>query len=265
MKLMLLIMPTIQNTVKPTANELVEPDDARPERVGDELDADAQRDRERGQPELAEELPAGAQVELVVEGAETAAASAADEQRRRGRVSSMVSELGHAAGSRSLSSDERRRRRAGTRPRPRRRRRAGPARRVDPPGVRAVDDVEADRRPAGRAASATSAISAAATKTTTIGPSARPDAVDEAHAAARSTSAATGPGPGTAPRSRATSRGAAGAGPPGRRASRIASMMIRPIAASRPRRSRATSWPACRGGCRRPCSAAAGRTGSRSC
>ena len=35
--------------------------------------------------------------------------------------------------------------------------------------------------------------------------------------------------------------------------------------ASRPRRSHGTSWPACPGGCRMPCWAAAGRTGCRSC
>ena len=53
------------------------------ERVGDEVDADPERDRAAGQRDLAEQLPARAQVEQVVDGAEPGRDRPAEEQRRR--------------------------------------------------------------------------------------------------------------------------------------------------------------------------------------
>ena len=66
--------------MKPTRKRAVQPDDAAAERVVDELDEDAHADREERQPELTDELPPGAQVEVVVEDAERGRQGAAEEQ-----------------------------------------------------------------------------------------------------------------------------------------------------------------------------------------
>ena len=67
MKLMLLIIPTIQKTVKPMASGPGTRMSPGPERVVDPATRDAQRRPRRREAELAEELPAGAEVEQVVE------------------------------------------------------------------------------------------------------------------------------------------------------------------------------------------------------
>ena len=82
MKLMLLIIPTIHSDGEADRERLGEADDARA-RTGwrGTRSSTPERDRERGQPELAGELPAGPQVEVVVEDAERGGERAADEQR----------------------------------------------------------------------------------------------------------------------------------------------------------------------------------------
>ncbi len=69
-QLMLLIIPTIQKIVNPIANAPSKRMHAAAERIRDEVDGDAERDGEDRERELAEELPAGAQVEQVVDRAE---------------------------------------------------------------------------------------------------------------------------------------------------------------------------------------------------
>ena len=81
MKLMLLIIPTIQKIVKPAANGAAERDDVAAERVRDERDVDPEGDREDAEADLAGELPAGAEVEEVVDRAERGRRGAADQQR----------------------------------------------------------------------------------------------------------------------------------------------------------------------------------------
>ena len=85
-QLMLLIMPTIQKIVKPGREAPSKRIDAAAERVVDEVDHDPERDRPAGQDELAGELPASAQVEQVVGGAEGGRDRAAEQQRRRHRT-----------------------------------------------------------------------------------------------------------------------------------------------------------------------------------
>ena len=89
MKFRLLIMPTIQTTVNAIPTGDGEQDVARPERVADEGDDDPRRDGDARERELAEELPARAEVEPVVEGADDGgqdrAAEQADEVHRRDR------------------------------------------------------------------------------------------------------------------------------------------------------------------------------------
>ena len=77
MKLMLLIIPTIQTMVNATANAS-RGDQAGPERVGDEVDRDPEGDRHERDSELADELPAGPDLEDVVEEADRRG----DERRR---------------------------------------------------------------------------------------------------------------------------------------------------------------------------------------
>ena len=81
MKLMLLIIPTIQKTVKPAANAVGERDDAAAERVRDERRCVIPRaTAKHAEPELAGELPARPEVEEVVDRAERRGRGPADQQ-----------------------------------------------------------------------------------------------------------------------------------------------------------------------------------------
>ena len=82
-QLMLLIIPTIQKIVSPAAtgpvvNRIGPP----PSGIGDEIDADPQRDGSAGERHLAEQLVARTQIEQVVDGAEPGRDRPAEEQRR---------------------------------------------------------------------------------------------------------------------------------------------------------------------------------------
>ena len=81
MKLMLLIIPTIQKIVKPMANGALERDRPGAERVVEVGDRDPGRDREQRDAELAQQLPAGPELEVVVEEADDRRQRAAGEQR----------------------------------------------------------------------------------------------------------------------------------------------------------------------------------------
>ena len=81
MKLMLLIIPTIQKTVNPTAIDAGEPDDRRPPNgFAMKSMVIPSATAHSAEADLAGELPAGAQVEQVVERAERRGHGAADEQ-----------------------------------------------------------------------------------------------------------------------------------------------------------------------------------------
>ena len=102
MKLMLLIIPMIQTIVNPIANGPVEGDVPGAERVVDEGHGDPGHDREGGQRDLAEQLPAGAELERVVEDAEDRRHGAADEQAEQLRARRSCAGSSRAA-SRSLA------------------------------------------------------------------------------------------------------------------------------------------------------------------
>ena len=185
--------------------------------------------------ELADELPARAQVEQVVDGADDAAASRAADSRSASSSAMVRSGTGPARRA-SLSSDEAARRRRGTRPPPR----------CPPP--RGIGDV-LTRRASGRSTmSKRSTIrrtsgrqrrgpaSAATTKTATIGPRRVIGALDERSPAgrhgrvdARRPHAAGSRERGTARRSRGPRRRGARCAAASSRV-RMASMMIRPTA-----------------------------------
>ena len=86
MKLMLLIMPTIQMHGRHDAPIERRESSSVPlgdERIVDAGDGDSQRHGDAGQHELAEELPAGPQLEPVVEEADADRQDRAAEQRQR--------------------------------------------------------------------------------------------------------------------------------------------------------------------------------------
>ena len=82
MKLMLLIIPTNHRTVNPTATGPSNGMTRGPNGFCDEVDGDPAEDRDAGQPDLAEELPAGPQVEVVVDDAERGGQDAAERAAR---------------------------------------------------------------------------------------------------------------------------------------------------------------------------------------
>ena len=82
MKLMLLIIPTTQTTVNADGERRPERDRCPgPNGLLDGLDPDAEGDGHAGQGDLPQELPAGAEVEQVVDGTDERGQGAADEQR----------------------------------------------------------------------------------------------------------------------------------------------------------------------------------------
>ena len=122
MKLMLLIIPTIQKTVKRDRERPSNRIRPAAERVRDELDVDPEGDREQPEAELADELPARAEVEEVVEGADRRGQRAAQQEGRE------LASVGSGTRSRSelgVQLEEDARPRRGTPSRRRCRRRAG--------------------------------------------------------------------------------------------------------------------------------------------